>query len=702
MMVFAALVGVLQLAVIAGLVRSVRITTLIQAVIIGAVVCGPVTVAVQWVVTRAVAARSSLWMTVIVEEAGKSYDPVVEEVLKLLPLLLLAIILPRVHRQLGWTDHFLIGTALGSGFALAEALMRHAETPEGLYAATGGWSIGGMSNIMHTPWSALTTWQPQPLELGSGVYSLSHALWTGVAAIGLAWFFRQRIWWKPLGLLPVALASISHMYFNGLDNTPFTRTWVAHLANSVFLTLHDHLIWLVFALIVVDRVAIARASGRSPGLLLPGEPRFVTNPWPLLKAAAIGAPWSVLPAWNVALQRRAAWYGLGARLPVASASAAATAVAQLGRVRRSDWQATARQHGLLATLRRTDWRALLIGQILPNWRMFLWVFSVIPGLVFLVVGGWPKTREVQRIMLGPLGTVALVAGVLAGVAFMVSRVPGLVKGIRRIPRPAWHELRLRPLGKLAIATTSVLAAVVLIARLFTTGESDAAVVVNGVHVLNALSSLMIAVGLALMILGFLWFPPSLLMLEGLGILVPVLSNALLVTEAVGLTTALTGAMLNEAAGPEPGGGEEKPAQESPGKEPAEEPPAEQGEPDPTDSRFPERRINWDIDRVREKVPEEWGPGETNKKWDPTGGDPRRNKPGIRWEDPNDPGNGVRVDKGDPNSSNPSQRVDHVVVRSGGRILGPDGEPINGPLNQNPQAHIPVEDYVRWITWNAPK
>jgi hypothetical protein len=90
------------------------------------------------------------------------------------------------------------------------------------------------------------------------------------------------------------------------------------------------------------------------------------------------------------------------------------------------------------------------------------------------------------------------------------------------------------------------------------------------------------------------------------------------------------------------------------------------------------------------VPEEWGEGQPNQKGI-----------GQRWTDPSDPGNGVRIDQGNPNSSFPSQQIDDVVVRSGGQILGPDGSPIEGSLSDNPQAHIPYSDWLGWSSWNSP-
>lgn len=101
---------------------------------------------------------------------------------------------------------------------------------------------------------------------------------------------------------------------------------------------------------------------------------------------------------------------------------------------------------------------------------------------------------------------------------------------------------------------------------------------------------------------------------------------------------------------------------------------------------------WKVpDEATSKIPSEWGDGVPNKKGE-----------GQRWEDPENQGNGVRIDKGNPNNSQPSQQVDHVVVRDNGRVIGRDGRPIEGSIRDNAsQAHIPLSEWLNWSSWNSP-
>lgn len=92
-----------------------------------------------------------------------------------------------------------------------------------------------------------------------------------------------------------------------------------------------------------------------------------------------------------------------------------------------------------------------------------------------------------------------------------------------------------------------------------------------------------------------------------------------------------------------------------------------------------------------KLPEAWGDGKANRKG-----------VGRRWQDPRNQGNGVRIDQGNPNSPFPSQRVDHVIVRVDGKVVGRDGKQINGSIDDDPtNAHIPFSEWKNWSSWNRP-
>jgi hypothetical protein len=109
--------------------------------------------------------------------------------------------------------------------------------------------------------------------------------------------------------------------------------------------------------------------------------------------------------------------------------------------------------------------------------------------------------------------------------------------------------------------------------------------------------------------------------------------------------------------------------------------------DPAGSGKPQ--LPWDDPVVKEKLPGEWGTGGPNKKG-----------VGQRWQDPKDPGSGVRIDKGDPSNPQPIQQGDHVVVRDHGKVIGRDGKPLEGSIKDNAaQAHIPLSEWKTWRTWN---
>jgi uncharacterized membrane protein len=122
-MVFAACWGVVQLAVLGSAARSVRAGTLLLAVGAGVYGCGVLAVIVEYAWTHLRANATGVPVYEVVATASYTVDPFVEEIAKVVPLLLLAWG-ARARLQRGLTDYLLLGAATGAGFGLAEAVMR--------------------------------------------------------------------------------------------------------------------------------------------------------------------------------------------------------------------------------------------------------------------------------------------------------------------------------------------------------------------------------------------------------------------------------------------------------------------------------------------------------------------------------------------------------------------------------------------------
>ena len=520
LMVVAALVFVLQLGVVGSWARSVRLTTLVQTLGIGFVVCGPATIGVEWALTRVVArvGSSPSWADAVARAAW-TYDPVVEELVKVSPLVVLAVVWRRAHRQLGWTDHLLVGAALGMGFSLCESALGLARVGPGVQRT--GWlessvlgdgyvvsqSMSGMS-VVPSIGTSLTSWLPGPTRSYSWMSERvvpaagQHVAWTVLAVLGVAWAFRRRGVWRVLGVVPVGVACLAHAAHNAdspLTSAPFARTWVARASVWVGDQVAARLVLLLVLLVVADRVGLAWSRRSRPDLLLAGEPWHGLLPVRVAATGLVAPPWSTLVVWNVVLQRRAGLYALGAGDPAAEAAAVARSVGQLGQATdRARWSAAAR------TVRRSiSWRGL------RSWRMVVWLVAILPAVAYLVVGGFPSTRGLQETMSGPVGTSLLVAGLLAGLVVALSQVPLLIKALRGLrDHPAWHEAWIRPTARLAMVTTTTASTAVLLVALAAAGGDATVHVVRNHHILEAFLLLMAIVGIALTLAAFSFFPPA--------------------------------------------------------------------------------------------------------------------------------------------------------------------------------------------------
>ncbi len=106
----------------------------------------------------------------------------------------------------------------------------------------------------------------------------------------------------------------------------------------------------------------------------------------------------------------------------------------------------------------------------------------------------------------------------------------------------------------------------------------------------------------------------------------------------------------------------------PDQDPDEEDPDEDPEDDEEDN---------DIFRRPDGVPEEWVEKISDK------------GEGKKYIDPNNKGNDVRIQRGNPESNFPSQRNDYVKWKRNGQWLDKNGNPV---LGDSPEAHIPFEEF----------
>ncbi|MFD6997813.1 hypothetical protein ACFWA5_16400 [Streptomyces mirabilis] len=101
---------------------------------------------------------------------------------------------------------------------------------------------------------------------------------------------------------------------------------------------------------------------------------------------------------------------------------------------------------------------------------------------------------------------------------------------------------------------------------------------------------------------------------------------------------------------------------------------------------------WLPETAVDTVPEGFGPMKPT--WKGVG----HQFPGTKQES-------VRIDKGNLNNSQEFQQVDHVVINSGGKVIGRDGKPIKGAIDANEHnsymARIPLDERLKWEKWNGP-
>jgi len=520
-MACASLYAVLQLAVLGSATRSTRIGTAMLAVATGCLACGAVTIAAELIYTRGVALLTGQDLGDVVETASYTVDPFIEELVKILPLVLIGVLGVRRRVQWGLTDFLIIGAGIGSGFALTEALLRFSwHAPSALSDHHGGvvLAISLSAPTIRGPLELAGSWLPAPAGswdlFGTGTANLNlHLLWTAVAGLGIGVVFRMRGWRRLLGLIPLLYASVDHAV-NNLDGIR-SPTGIGGLAVAAFEAVRLRLPLVIFLLLiattVIDLRLVRQLRRRHPELLTAAERSGSASVAALGRYALVRPLWTLLVAIRFALARRAAWYALADR-PGDEPPPLVGVVADCAR--RIDRSADPRRWDRAVQ----DFAAnrASVSRWLCNPWVIIWLAVGVLPVIYFVVGGAPLTGTLQRLM--QTTAVLVLSGVLlaVGVAYGIRN---LVLLLREAPARAsgpWTEGLLRIVLRILVGTaTCAMSVAALILLLAGTGRYDTAI--TNYHLIDALSDALFLATIVLLLAAVAaMFPPGGLALATVG------------------------------------------------------------------------------------------------------------------------------------------------------------------------------------------
>jgi hypothetical protein len=567
MLVLAQLYGVLQLAALGWAARSVRLRVLLVGVLAGLYGVAVLTLGVQWLWTRPFALVTGIPLRDVVDVAAWTVDPVLEELLKLIPVLVLWQLFPAVRRQWGRTDVLLACAAVGSGVGLAEQLARYGDQAARAVAMDGGWFIpaGLLYGVrVPAPGELLTTWLPAGaagapfLAVGGGAADQLniHLVWSAVAGLGLALVLR------PAGAR-ARLAGLALIGFACLDHAANNAQYVGELAATLVtpLTALRNLLGLGVAAALgtavwLDRRTITAALGRDP-TVRPAAPL-----WPL---AVARPPWSALVVAGFVRLRRAYCFAGAAGTDGADGELRA-AVVELG----SGLELAAAPGGrriwdTVAADARSRWSpaglrervaALRAGQRLQLALVVLWLALLAVPAVYFVLGGQPALGGLQSAFTSPVLFWVVVAAALAALAWTIWN---LAVGVRRLP--AVRALALAdPAAAGGLTLVQQTGALVLMGTALLGvlgGEGATGRLLRNFHLLDAFGDVLLVLALVLAIAAIAAFPPFALagvVGGGTTLVFTGVSTALATHLIVAAGVGTVGIVLNHAAADGGGGG----------------------------------------------------------------------------------------------------------------------------------------------------
>ncbi|MFF4502129.1 PrsW family glutamic-type intramembrane protease [Streptomyces sp. NPDC001401] len=511
LMMAAAVYGVVQLFVLSYPTRSVRLATVLLALIVGVYVCGTAVALLEVAYTRVIADRTGQSLIEVVNTTSFTTAPWVEELVKASPLLLIGAY-TKVRRQWGLADFTVLGAALGAGFGLLESLLRYSLDADRALARHGGWIVPDSLSPPYIPGPSqvLTSWLPSPaasLDLGQTgditVPTFNHLAWTALAGLGVGLLWRARGWVKPLAVLPLAASVAHHTLNNYVVQHPTDRQakqWLEHLDGKLWLA---PLAALLLAM-AVDWVCLRRGKRRIPALLLSAERADGDSAAALIRYASRRLPWTLLIALRFVRLRRAFCYAAAGTPPPVLEPLRRAVVDIAARIDATDHEQAWRGADIRAHVRAA--RALAgrrrrLVALIP-------CVLLLPSLLFLCVGSFKSTAGLQGYFTTGAGPKILLGFAMAALVWIAWQLAILLRTWRQAAahllgeQVAAHRLRLS--SALASATVGTL----LLWRSAGSAGSDGRVI-PAAHLLDALDNFLAYLGFALLLLSLLaLFPPG--------------------------------------------------------------------------------------------------------------------------------------------------------------------------------------------------
>jgi RsiW-degrading membrane proteinase PrsW (M82 family) len=397
LMLAATIYGVVQMLVLAWPTRTVRLPTALLGIAVGVYACGALALALELASAHTLVATSDISLSEAIRRASYTVDPVIEELVKIVPLLLVGMNV-RSRLQYGLADYVVLGAGLGAGFGLLEAVARFGmKADQAVPLAGGGWIlpnltppyIPGIKQVLSTafpaPVGTLDIADLTKLVTGLSPGTSIHLAWTALAGIGVGLMMRGRRWARLLGLLPISIACCLHTAHNYVAVKP-------QAAVSPFASAVESQLWLVPLItlaiaMAIDLKTLRWAKAVVPGVLLAGEGPGISA---LFRFSVTAPPWTSWIVLRFVPVRRSLWYFAARSTPTAvepmrqvvSGLAAEMTVAG----HKQAWLGLPIRELLLAAGR---WKRRLV-------QIFVAVALAVPALLVVVIGSFPSHAGLQK------------------------------------------------------------------------------------------------------------------------------------------------------------------------------------------------------------------------------------------------------------------------------------------------------------------